>query len=73
MTLSVFNTGDPIPAGDLPKLFDRLFRGEYARSTPGSGLGLTIARRIAELHGGEVRIANREDGVRAEILLPGQR
>ncbi len=52
----VGNTGTPIPEAEREKVFDRLYRGEYARSTPGSGLGLTIARRIAELHGGSVRI-----------------
>lgn len=70
VSLSVANTGDPIPAQDLERVFDRLFRGERARHSAGSGLGLTIARRIAELHGGEVRIANRPDGVVVELLLP---
>jgi two-component system sensor histidine kinase BaeS len=70
VSLSVANSGEPIPEGDLERVFDRLFRGEPARSSPGSGLGLTIARRIAELHGGEVRIANREDGVLVELRLP---
>jgi two-component system sensor histidine kinase BaeS len=68
--LAVFNTGEPIPGPDLPKVFDRLFRGEYARSSPGSGLGLTIARRIAELHGGEIQIANQDEGVLVEMSLP---
>ncbi len=70
ISISVTNTGDPIPAADLERVFDRLFRGEYARSSAGSGLGLTIARRIAQLHGGEVGIANRPDGVIVELLLP---
>jgi len=70
VTLSVANSGQPIAAADLERVFDRLFRGEYARSTPGSGLGLTIAQRIARLHGGEVTIANREAGVVVELRLP---
>jgi two-component system sensor histidine kinase BaeS len=68
--LAVFNTGEPIPDPDLPKVFDRLFRGEYARSSPGSGLGLTIARRITELHGGEIQIANQDEGVLVQMSLP---
>jgi two-component system sensor histidine kinase BaeS len=68
--LAVFNTGEPIPDPDLPKVFDRLFRGEYARSSPGSGLGLTIAQRIAELHGGEIQIANQDEGVLVQMSLP---
>jgi two-component system sensor histidine kinase BaeS len=70
VAMSVANTGDPIPSQDLERVFDRLFRGEYARNSAGSGLGLTIAQRIAQLHGGEVRIANRPDGVIVELRLP---
>ncbi|MBN1837801.1 MAG: hypothetical protein JW820_18235 [Spirochaetales bacterium] len=54
--LRVANSGTPIPEADRERVFDRLYRGEYARSSPGSGLGLTIALRIAELHGGGIRI-----------------
>jgi len=68
--VSLTNSGQPIPADDLERVFDRLFRGEHARSSPGSGLGLTIAKRIAELHGGTVSIRNREEGgVVAEMVL----
>jgi len=60
--IAVANDGDPIPEAELEKVFDRLYRGEYARNSPGSGLGLTIAKRIAELHAGALSIANREQG-----------
>lgn len=64
------NSGDPIPPADLEKVFDRLYRGEYARSSPGSGLGLTIAKRIAELHGGSLSIRfSDEGGVVVEMIL----
>ncbi len=68
--VSLANTGEPIRPEDLEKVFDRLYRGEYARSSPGSGLGLTIAKRIAELHGGALSIRNREEGgVVVEMVL----
>ncbi|MFN2311488.1 MAG: sensor histidine kinase [Spirochaetia bacterium] len=54
--LDVVNSGPPIPEHDLPHLFDRLYRGEYARNSAGSGLGLTIARRVVLLHGGSISI-----------------
>ena len=67
----VQNEGPPIPAEELPHLFDRLFRGEYARNTPGTGLGLTIARRVAALHGGTLDITSTaEDGTTARMVLP---
>jgi two-component system sensor histidine kinase BaeS len=69
--IAVHNTGDPIPAGERDRLFDRLYRGEYARRSAGSGLGLTIARRIAELHGGSVRVESSADGgTRFVLTLP---
>ena len=56
--LSVHNSGETIPPEEIGKVFDRLYRGEYARNTPGSGLGLTIARKIARLHGGDALISS---------------
>jgi len=61
VAITVYNSGTPIPEEELSRVFDRLFRGEYARNTPGSGLGLTIARKITELHGGTVAIDSRKD------------
>ena len=56
--VAVHNQGNPIPASEIPKLTQRLYRGEYARSTFGSGLGLTIVERIARLHNGSVSITS---------------
>ena len=61
VVISLFNSGAPIPEEEINRVFDRLFRGEYARNTPGSGLGLTIARKITELHGGTIAIRSRND------------
>jgi len=57
---SVHNTGPVIPPEDIEKVFDRLYRGEYARNTPGSGLGLTIAKKISQLHGGDATVSSEE-------------
>lgn len=55
--LTVADTGRGIPPADVPRIFDRFFRGDRARSRgeSGAGLGLAIARWIVESHGGKIR------------------
>jgi signal transduction histidine kinase len=66
--LVVSNEGEGVPPEDLPRVFDRFFRGgnARARAVGGSGLGLPIARWIVEKHGGEAdpveRRRARDDG-----------
>ncbi len=58
VTVSVSDTGEGIPAADVPKIFERFYRGEKSRnrSTGGAGLGLAIARGIVEAHGGQIGV-----------------
>jgi signal transduction histidine kinase len=54
--VEVHDTGVGIPPGDLPHIFDSLFRGERVRDTPGTGLGLTIVRTILDQHGAAINV-----------------
>ncbi len=53
----VSDTGPGIPADEMPRVFDRFFRGRSARSG-GSGVGLTVVRELARAHGGDVDLAS---------------
>lgn len=58
--VTVSDTGEGIRAEDLPRVFERFYRGDASRSrsrgTGGAGLGLAIARGIVRAHGGEIRV-----------------
>jgi signal transduction histidine kinase len=56
--VEVQDSGEGIPAEDLPNIFDRFYRGEKSRSraTGGAGLGLAIAKGIVEAHAGQVGV-----------------
>ncbi|HWS66699.1 MAG TPA: ATP-binding protein [Steroidobacteraceae bacterium] len=69
-TLRVLDDGCGIPEDELPDLFTPFFRGASARPD-GYGLGLAIARRSIEAHGGTIRANNRAGGgLSVEIVLP---
>lgn len=62
--LEVADTGVGIPEDDAPKIFDRFYRVDKARSRAagGTGLGLSIVNDTVKLHGGTISVARREDG-----------
>lgn len=71
--VSVSDTGEGISATDLPNIFERFYRVDKsrARATGGSGLGLTIARRLVEAHGGKITVQSQlGKGSRFSFTLP---
>ena len=66
--LEVADTGIGIPADELPRIFDRFWRGQAAAQTSGSGIGLAIAAELARAHGGTLT-ADSEPGHGARFTL----
>jgi heavy metal sensor kinase len=71
LTLSVADTGPGIPPEDRERVFERFVRLDPARAAGGAGLGLAIARWVAEAHGGTVRVVSSgSDGTVFAASLP---
>ncbi len=72
VVLEVRDTGEGIPAEDLPRVFERFYRGDPARTREaGAGLGLALARGIVEAHGGNIRVVSTlGDGSCFTVTLP---
>ena len=73
VVLRVADTGVGIPEEDLPKIFDRFYRVDKARSRAagGTGLGLSIVRDTVRQHGGAITVARREpEGTVFTVLFP---
>ncbi|TXB69404.1 HAMP domain-containing protein [Paracoccus aurantiacus] len=68
--LSVADDGPGIPAAERGKVMRRLYRLDRSRSTPGSGLGLSLVEAIVKLHGGELSLHDNAPGLRVVIDLP---
>ncbi len=60
VTVEIADTGPGIPADELSHVFEELYRGQGARGTEGSGLGLALVRAIVERHNGTVTARSRE-------------
>jgi signal transduction histidine kinase len=73
VTLSVHNTGNPIPLTTQRTMFEPLARGGADDATQSIGLGLFIARAIVTAHGGEIHVRSAEgSGTTFDVLLPKQ-
>ena len=75
VTVRVWNSGNPLPVNERSRIFERFYRGTDARQVaPGSGLGLYVARKIVQAHGGSLDLesddAPNSEGVSFRLTMP---
>jgi signal transduction histidine kinase len=70
--ISVGDRGPGIPEEDRNRATERFYRGETARHTPGSGLGLALVQAVAQLHGGALLLEDNQPGLCAVLVLAAE-
>ncbi len=66
--IEVADSGVGVPAEDVSKIFEELYRGSNARSTEGSGLGLALVHRIIALHDGQISVRSSQEEPRGTVF-----
>lgn len=67
--LTVIDNGPGVPDSEREHLFDRFYRLERSRSTPGSGLGLALVAAVAKLHGAEIALHDARPGLEVRVTF----
>ena len=67
------DSGPGIPADQRQRVLERFARLDSARSTPGSGLGLSLVKAVAQLHRAELILADNQPGLRVSLCFPCRR
>jgi signal transduction histidine kinase len=71
VVITIRDTGIGIPKDELPKIWNRLYRGEKSRSQRGLGLGLSLIKPIIEVHRGSIEVSSEPDqGSTFTLYLP---
>lgn len=69
VNVSIANDGEPLSANAQKRIFDKFYQADASHATAGNGLGLTIAKKIIQLHGGNIYVVG-ESKITMEVFLP---
>lgn len=70
LVLTFADTGPGIPEDERANVFRRLYRVDKSRTTPGNGLGLSLVKAIADLHGAEIDLDDNLPGLKVSLTFP---
>ena len=73
MTVSISDTGIGMPGEVQKHIFEKFYQGDASHSTNGTGLGLALAKRITDLHGGSISVRVKDHWFELDVLLPQPR
>ncbi len=69
-SVSIKNYGCTLTQEDIPRIFEKFYQGESSKTSLGNGLGLSMAKKIAELHGGNITAALSGSSITVTVKLP---
>lgn len=70
VSVSVINSGSEIPKESQERIFQKFYQADESHATEGNGIGLSIAHRIVELHGGRIDVDSRKGRTAFTVVLP---
>jgi signal transduction histidine kinase len=68
--IGIADSGPGIPLDQRVRVFERFYRLDTTRSTPGSGLGLSLVKAVMDAHGARITLSDAEPGLRVELIFP---
>lgn len=72
LSVKISNQGEEIPPKVRQHLFDKFYQGDASHATNGNGLGLSIVKRIVDLHGGKIAVRSSDKGSTFEVILQNE-
>ena len=70
LTISVTNTGNTIPSEKLDRIWNKFYQADESHASAGNGIGLAIAKKVIELHGGKVSVTSENELTTFNVILP---